>query len=121
MSDGSYDFTSDLWCLGVLMYVLLVGHYPFDGVCAEQVVIDTIMAKFEGSKLARSVVEGLLNLDAKQRLALADICPHEWLQDWKDGDLERQAKRQCIPTRTGADELLQIDAKAVPADKVTKM
>jgi len=28
--DGSYDRKCDLWSLGVVMFVLLVGHYPFD-------------------------------------------------------------------------------------------
>jgi calcium-dependent protein kinase len=31
MVRGSYDYRTDIWSIGVLLYVLLVGYPPYDG------------------------------------------------------------------------------------------
>jgi serine/threonine protein kinase/predicted RNA-binding protein YlqC (UPF0109 family) len=95
-----YDFSSDLWCLGVLLYVLLAGHFPFDSIAEQQCELDSIIERLHASEAARSVVCGLLQLAPEKRLTLDALCSHEWMRDAtkeipapKD---DRQPKRQRI-------------------------
>ncbi|CAK0909717.1 unnamed protein product, partial [Prorocentrum cordatum] len=89
---GSYDFRSDLWCLGVLLYVLLAGHFPFDTIPGQQAELDRIAEGLRVSAAASSMVSGLLRLEPEQRISLHGVRGHAWFQD--DGESpERQPKR----------------------------
>mmetsp|Transcript_120814 Transcript_120814/g.352914 ORF Transcript_120814/g.352914 Transcript_120814/m.352914 type:complete len:770 (-) Transcript_120814:157-2466(-) len=103
MSTRSYDFRSDLWCLGVLLYVLLAGQFPFEKISTEQGDIDRVVTNLKVSETARSVVQGLLRLEPTARLCLQDVSTHRWLQDGIVAtSAERPAKRHC----TGPQEKL---------------
>lgn len=97
LAGGSYDFSSDLWCLGVLLYVLLTGHFPFDHIAAQQEELDVIMEALNTTAAARSIVAGLLQLDPKVRFTLQAINQHEWMTSSPNAEaLERPLKRQCL-------------------------
>lgn len=101
LAGGSYDFSSDLWCLGVLLYVLLTGHFPFDHIAAQQEELDVITEALDSTEAARSIVAGLLQLDPRVRLTLEAMCQHEWLErSAKSEALERPLKRQCLASRS---------------------
>eukprot|EP00928_Gymnodinium_smaydae_P030036 TRINITY_DN22443_c0_g2_i1.p1 TRINITY_DN22443_c0_g2~~TRINITY_DN22443_c0_g2_i1.p1 ORF type:complete len:717 (-),score=119.49 TRINITY_DN22443_c0_g2_i1:83-1927(-) len=95
---GAYDFSSDLWGLGVLLYTLLVGKFPFQQIPAQQVDVESIInERISGSDAAKSVVSGLLQLEPRRRLILKHLCAHEWLQQRLDVlELGRQAKRKRL-------------------------
>lgn len=114
LSTKSYDFSSDLWCLGVLLYVLLAGQFPFENVSAEQAEIDRIIARLKVGDTARSVVHGLLQLEPTTRLCLDELCSHKWLMnDVHLHDPERPAKRH----RTGMPALDPMSLKlGLPRD-----
>jgi len=80
LREGSYDFTSDLWCLGVLLYVLLAGHFPFDKMVSSQLQLDEIASRLKVSKNAKSIVHGLLRLEPGKRVSLETVQGHEWLK-----------------------------------------
>lgn len=46
LAQEPYDFAVDMWSLGVLMYILLVGYHPFDpeGEASEQEVLANMKA-----------------------------------------------------------------------------
>lgn len=101
LGGSAYDFSSDLWCLGVLLYVLLTGHFPFDHIAAQQEELDILMEALDTTALARSIVAGLLQLDPKARLTLEAIYQHEWLAKSPKSDaLERPLKRPCLASRS---------------------
>ena len=36
--EGGYDHSADVWAVGVLLYILLSGEPPFDGVCGRDII-----------------------------------------------------------------------------------
>eukprot|EP00419_Tripos_fusus_P083682 CAMPEP_0172936012 /NCGR_PEP_ID=MMETSP1075-20121228/221803_1 /TAXON_ID=2916 /ORGANISM="Ceratium fusus, Strain PA161109" /LENGTH=577 /DNA_ID=CAMNT_0013797379 /DNA_START=150 /DNA_END=1880 /DNA_ORIENTATION=- len=106
MHEGLQDFSSDLWCLGILLYVLLNGHFPFDRLLEHQADLDKITM---GSKVccdaAKSILHGLLQLEPAHRLTLEAVQSHEWCHGdgWVDG-LERSGKRKYASWTSGEHE-----------------
>jgi len=94
LREGCHDFSSDLWCLGVLLFVLLAGHFPFDHIASRQVELDKIVNRVQASEEAKSVLQGFLRLEPGSRTRLADVRQHPWLQDEVvAGRSDRLAKR----------------------------
>jgi len=76
---ASYDFTSDVWCLGVLLYVLLAGQFPFDATPTAQIEVDRIVDRLRGSDDAKPILSGMLKLQPAERLSLGAVAGAEWL------------------------------------------
>jgi len=68
--ESSYDFSSDVWCLGVLLYVLLAGQFPFDVTPTAQSEVDRIVDRLRGSDSAKPLLSGMLQLLPAGRLSL---------------------------------------------------
>lgn len=81
LREGPHDFSSDLWCLGVLLYVLLVGQFPYDQLPDQQADCDRIVEGSSGSTGSRAVLNGFLQLEPSHRLSLEAVRCHDWLQD----------------------------------------
>lgn len=87
-----YDFSVDMWSLGVLMYILLCGYPPFHNkdtqklyklICSGQV---TFQGKYWGaiSNEAKQFIKALLTTEAKKRLTAKDARSHPWLSSPQD-------------------------------------
>lgn len=81
----AYDERVDLWSLGVLLYVMLYGRYPFKGERAnEQIkagVFDLNHPKNEPSEEAKDLIRKLLKVNANERLSLKECLEHPWLSE----------------------------------------
>lgn len=86
LSDRYVGNEVDCYALGVLLYKMLVGYYPFRN------TIDKILGQFyipldelerEGVLNSQSIslIKGLLEKDVSKRFTATDILNHEWLQD----------------------------------------
>jgi serine/threonine protein kinase len=76
-----YGFSSDLWGLGVVLYILLAGRFPFN----QTSVKDDDLMRSAGhlhnvSLVGVSVVYGLLDLLPDKRLDLDALIQHKWLR-----------------------------------------
>lgn len=117
LREDSHDFSSDLWCLGVLLFVLLAGHFPFNKIPTKQDELQHLVGKLKISDLSKSVLLGLLQLEPLKRLDLAGLARHEWICETIMEDEEDKPKRtrsvsSAVPppkvesSRAGSEEQL---------------
>jgi len=84
-----YGKGSDLWSLGVLLYVILSGCSPFCGDDEEELLKLVSQAKYvfyenewQGiSDEAKDLIRKLLVVDPLQRLTMAEVIAHPWLSE----------------------------------------
>ena len=73
----------DVWALGVVLHVLLVGKFPFEGGASE--------LQLDGTGVpsqAASLLRGMLAVDPEMRLTIEQVCASPWL-DAKADDVPR--------------------------------
>mmetsp|Transcript_115887 Transcript_115887/g.368468 ORF Transcript_115887/g.368468 Transcript_115887/m.368468 type:complete len:655 (-) Transcript_115887:3-1967(-) len=116
MKEGVHDFKADLWCLGVLLFVMLAGHFPFDHIAAKQEELDAIVNKIRVTDVAKAVLQGFLRLDSSSRVGLAEVLEGVWLSEEAfGGSLERPVKRLRSAASPGASS----SGTSAPAEAAT--
>lgn len=89
LNQQPYDFAVDMWSLGILLYILLVGFHPFDpnGDATEQQILDNMKTgkiTFDDeewakvSPKAKTLVTSLLQKDPEKRLTANELIAHPW-------------------------------------------
>ncbi|CAN8069559.1 unnamed protein product, partial [Agarophyton chilense] len=84
-----YGAEADLWSLGVIVYIMLVGYPPFDDNDIVQLVkkIKFRPVKFDGpewkliSSQAKEFLANLLDKDASNRMTAQQALEHDWLRN----------------------------------------
>ena len=87
----NYTELCDLWSCGVIMYILLTGRPPFNGINEEEIMKKIKDGIYDLSKYpwgvisndAKDLVKGLLQVNPSKRLNAKDALAHKWFQSEK--------------------------------------
>jgi len=82
-----YDVACDIWSVGVITYILLSGHIPFDGPDEEKVFDKILSADYSFpsplwdpvSEEARDFITKIFVVEPKQRMTSSECLQHPWL------------------------------------------
>lgn len=78
-----YDYSVDLWCLGVLAYEFLVGKPPFECVSSNETYQRIIEVRYSFpdyvSAEARDFIQKFLVHDPSRRMPLSEARKHIWI------------------------------------------
>lgn len=90
LTPGKFNQKTDIWSLGVLLYVLSTGHYPFVAatrgelsVCIKNTLtVDGNQLQFPAnfSEDAKDLILKMLVIDPDDRIPLEDVRRHQWIQ-----------------------------------------
>lgn len=88
--EGKYDAKAcDVWAMGVLLYLLVTGKYPFEDPKRANNVIATLQNIRNGrmrplpariSSECVDLISCMLQQDPQKRITLADMCEHPWFR-----------------------------------------
>ncbi|KAG8484868.1 hypothetical protein CXB51_021226 [Gossypium anomalum] len=74
---------ADTWAVGVTLYCMVLGKYPFLGETLqdtyEKIVNSPLILPNDMNLELRSLLEGLLCKDPKERMSLNDVAKHPWV------------------------------------------
>ena len=102
---GCYTNKSDLWSIGVLTYVLLVGKMPFSGKNDKELLEQIVNFKnfnFDVPELSRRSIGAidfmrkLLHIDPDQRVDARSLANHGWLRELSKYTIDKETIRRSL-------------------------
>ncbi|KAJ8288732.1 hypothetical protein COCON_G00013910 [Conger conger] len=108
-SGGSYSGRpADVWSLGVMLYTMLVGRYPFHDLEPGSLFSKIRRGHFSLPESltpkARCLIRSILRRDPAQRLTSRDILEHPWLSGSGLGGESREPSDQMVPDVSAGEE-----------------
>ena len=80
----SYDYTVDIWGMGILLYELMHGHSPYRAKNIEDIYDNIINKRMRFSSRISDEVKDLLNkilkIKPSERISIEDILEHSWVK-----------------------------------------
>lgn len=94
----AYDVSCDMWTVGVIVFIMLGGYYPFRGKKEIDVLKKVRYGEFKFhekywkgiSEDAKDLVNRMMNVDPEQRVTAADALISKWINS--DGSIDHSAQ-----------------------------
>jgi calcium-dependent protein kinase len=95
--NNNYDEKCDLWSVGVILYILLCGYPPFNGINDEEIIKKVKRGKFSTdeeewadiSTDAIDLVSKLLDYNPDSRLSAKEALQHKWILEYSKIELDK--------------------------------
>eukprot|EP00747_Dinoflagellata_sp_TGD_P166536 gnl/TRDRNA2_/TRDRNA2_189457_c0_seq1.p1 gnl/TRDRNA2_/TRDRNA2_189457_c0~~gnl/TRDRNA2_/TRDRNA2_189457_c0_seq1.p1 ORF type:complete len:520 (+),score=126.36 gnl/TRDRNA2_/TRDRNA2_189457_c0_seq1:199-1758(+) len=113
-----YNHLADIWAFGVLLYLIMYGHYPYDAKHPRDIMVKILTepinwksskAKLSGDAIA--FMKQLLEHNPKKRMTAIDALKHPWVshpQATADTEISqdtlRSAHKKVTSTRKAVDQ-----------------
>jgi len=93
---GNYTSKCDIWSLGVIMYILLVGRPPFNGSSNSSIMSAILTGVFEFpspladniSADAKGLIRKMLTYNPEERITASEAYNHPWVQNYAPIEIE---------------------------------
>lgn len=120
-SDGYSGKLADIWSLGVMLYTMLVGRYPFQDVeptvMFSKIQRGLFVVPDSLSSKAKCLIKSMMRQDPKQRLSASELLEHPWFKSTNlSSSLYRYDKKshdQTVPSMT-MDKSFFVSLKGYP-------
>ena len=84
----AYNKQCDIWSLGVTLYFLLSGEWPFNGTTKLEIFEKIKSGKYDMpktfSKELKDLISKMLEINPKKRISAKDILNHTWIKEAQD-------------------------------------
>jgi myosin-light-chain kinase len=125
-----YDCLADIWAFGVLLYLLMYGHYPYDAKHPRDIMVKILTEPIKWvsrAKLSKEAIEFLSKLlehDFKKRLTAKEALAHPWMTkatiapDTDSALLCPDAVRSAHKKVTGTKKLVDVKLDQLRTEKL---
>lgn len=129
-----YNHLADVWAFGILLYLLMYGHYPYDAKHPRDIMVKILTEQIQWqtkatlSKNALNFLKCLLEHNPKKRMTAKDALDHPWMslanaQDTKveDSLLNPETLRSAHKKVTATKKILDPKMDEIRNQKLKKM
>lgn len=118
---SKYGKECDVWSLGVIIYYLLTGCYPFDGKTLNSIFQSILKAEFDFSgpewenisSECKDLVSKMLLVDPSQRITLSNALKHKWITASRAEKQPQEVSRAVLRTLKAFKPLSKLQQEAM--------
>jgi calcium-dependent protein kinase len=136
MIKGKYYYESDMWSVGVILYIMVTGHRPFNGKTKSEVFNNIMEGKYDEKRLkkqgcsaeCKDLIKKIFIIEHQKRISIENALNHDWFKIFKNNNVNNVIDHDIIAALKNfqSQNLLQKEtlyyfAKICSDQEVTKL